>query len=125
MNTYLTFNHICPGAYIRITADSFETAESYIWTQFHSEWSELAGKTWFDPKDFPIGELLHINLEANMKPKTDPRLEALSDKVRCGIPVSTPEALEVIAYQYDLARERQNRKLLPRIARFFRRFTAS
>lgn len=38
----------------------------------------------------------------------DERLEALSDKVRCGIPIDFIEALEVIEYQQLLKEKRQN-----------------
>jgi len=51
----------------------------------------------------------------------DERLEALSDKVRRGIPIDFGEALEVIDYQKRLQAEREERRsktLLGRVMRW-------
>jgi len=51
----------------------------------------------------------------------DERLEALSDKVRMGIPVNFFEAIEVIEYQERLKAEREakrNKTLLGRLMRW-------
>lgn len=53
----------------------------------------------------------------------DERLEALSDKVRMGVPVDFGEAIEVIEYQERLKSERaekRSRTLLGRLVRWVR-----
>lgn len=50
----------------------------------------------------------------------DDRLDALSDKVRNGIPVDFMEALEVIEYQENLKAERKLRFEKSLVGRFFR-----
>ena len=55
-----------------------------------------------------------------MEIRTDVRLDELSDKVRCGIPISFVEALEVIEYQSTLRKEKKISiwtKIKERIAR--------
>jgi len=53
----------------------------------------------------------------------DERLEALSDKVRMGIPIDFSEALEVIDYQERLRAEREAKRgktIIGRLVRWIR-----
>ena len=50
----------------------------------------------------------------------DEALEALSDKVRKGVPVGFLEAIAVINYQENLRREREANTLVARLKRWLR-----
>ncbi len=53
-----------------------------------------------------------------MRSKTkDARLEAISDKIRCGEPVGFFEAIEAIEYQETLRKEREQNSIINRIKR--------
>lgn len=50
------------------------------------------------------------------------RLELLSDQVRMGVPISFMEALEVVEYQTELQKERDQKNIWKRFIKWVRRF---